>query len=371
MSDLEDDYEYDDDDAEEYHYDDEDAGDFIERNDHEETEGGSSALKMSATPNSSGAKSSPGIDTRIVDRIPLEGHYEVVSVEELMPIFDRGVDEVINLFDVDVDQAQVMLQKFKWHKEALLNSYFEDSERILKECGLTGYTPNTIVKCKPDKWVHKDEAYIEILPEVNSNQYQCRICCDVCDNADSFALGCEHKFCYQCYGGYLASAVESGPACILTTCPQHQCPQIVTRSIFRLLCEKEVFDKYESYVVKNYIETSKNMRYCTAARCDKVIIGNGIRNVKCKCNNLMCFKCGEEVHDPCSCKQLSDWTDKCNSESETANWILANTKKCPKCSARIEKNQGCNHMTCKICKYDFCWICMGTYSSFFASPLSF
>ena len=110
---------YDDDDAEEYHYDDEDAGDFIERNDHEETEVGSSALKMSATPNSSGAKSSPGIDTRIVDRIPLEGHYEVVSVEELMPIFDRGVDEVINLFDVDVDQAQVMLQKFKWHKEAL------------------------------------------------------------------------------------------------------------------------------------------------------------------------------------------------------------------------------------------------------------
>ena len=44
-------------------------------------------------------------------------------------------------------------------------------------------------------------------------------------------------------------------------------------------------------------------------------------------------------------------------QSETANWILANTKKCPKCYTRIEKNQGCNHMTCQQCKYDFCWIC--------------
>ena len=54
------------------------------------------------------------------------------------------------------------------------------------------------------------------------------------------------------------------------------------------------------------------------------------------------------------------WQEKCSNESETVNWILANTKKCPKCLARIEKNQGCNHMVCKNkgCKKEFCWVCM-------------
>ena len=27
------------------------------------------------------------------------------------------------------------------------------------------------------------------------------------------------------------------------------------------------------------------------------------------------------------------------------------------CRTRIEKNEGCNHMTCGFCEYEFCWVC--------------
>ena len=30
-----------------------------------------------------------------------------------------------------------------------------------------------------------------------------------------------------------------------------------------------------------------------------------------------------------------------------AQWIINNTKPCPSCSSPIQKNEGCNHMTCR------------------------
>ena len=36
---------------------------------------------------------------------------------------------------------------------------------------------------------------------------------------------------------------------------------------------------------------------------------------------------------------------------------------CPTCRTKIEKNQGCNHMTCGFCGYEFCWACGESASS--------
>ena len=63
------------------------------------------------------------------------------------------------------------------------------------------------------------------------------------------------------------------------------------------------------------------------------------------------------------CEELSQWIVKCRDDSETYNWLVANTKPCPKCQTSIEKNGGCNHMTCKntSCKWEFCWVCSGPW----------
>ena len=36
---------------------------------------------------------------------------------------------------------------------------------------------------------------------------------------------------------------------------------------------------------------------------------------------------------------------------------------CPNCRFMIEKVGGCNHMTCKKCKYEWCWLCNKVYTS--------
>ena len=46
-----------------------------------------------------------------------------------------------------------------------------------------------------------------------------------------------------------------------------------------------------------------------------------------------------------------------------AKWLNANSKKCPECKAPIQKNDGCNWMTCYACHKGFCWLCMGDDSN--------
>eukprot|EP01083_Nonionella_stella_P070063 187209_1 len=51
-----------------------------------------------------------------------------------------------------------------------------------------------------------------------------------------------------------------------------------------------------------------------------------------------------------------------NSQSE--EWIMGNTKQCPRCKRHIQKNGGCNHMTCRPpggCGYEFYWTTLARY----------
>jgi len=41
------------------------------------------------------------------------------------------------------------------------------------------------------------------------------------------------------------------------------------------------------------------------------------------------------------------WDNKIQGDSENKNWMTANTKPCPKCGNPVEKNGGCNHVSCR------------------------
>jgi hypothetical protein len=40
-----------------------------------------------------------------------------------------------------------------------------------------------------------------------------------------------------------------------------------------------------------------------------------------------------------------------------------NIQLCPHCNILIEKVDGCNHMKCINCNYEFCWLCLKEYES--------
>ncbi|CAG8585103.1 7092_t:CDS:1, partial [Scutellospora calospora] len=46
-----------------------------------------------------------------------------------------------------------------------------------------------------------------------------------------------------------------------------------------------------------------------------------------------------------------------NAENASTSYV-GQLKQCPKCASRIEKNGGCDHMTCRRpgCGHQFCWM---------------
>lgn len=93
------------------------------------------------------------------------------------------------------------------------------------------------------------------------------------------------------------------------------------------------------------------MKWCPAPNCEYAIecavatrsLDVIVPTVQCACGHVFCFGCSlDGDHRPCCCPIVRRWMQKCKDDSETSNWISANTKECTKCHSTIEKNGGCN-----------------------------
>ena len=137
-------------------------------------------------------------------------------------------------------------------------------------------------------------------------------------------------------------------------CMAHKCSAICDEAVIRNLVSKrhpDLAEKFERFLLESYIEDNKMVKWCPSIpHC-----GNAIRveddefcEVECKCGLQFCFSCLSEAHSPCSCRMWELWLKKCRDESETVNWITVHTKPCPKCHKPVEKNGGCNLVSC-IC----------------------
>ncbi|VEU38482.1 unnamed protein product [Pseudo-nitzschia multistriata] len=278
----------------------------------------------------------------------------ISPADDLRPEMKRRLKEVTEILDIPEAAASVLLREHKWSKEQLFEVFYADSEKLLKKCGVSNRCdPKDPMKTDPD------------------DDNCCPICYDDMEDGQKMSMPCGHEFCMSCWHDFCANAIEQeGPSCVYVTCPEATCTEVVTEVEFQKAAP-DYLQKFQTYQLRNFVESNRLTRWCPGKGCDRIACAptasameqdGNVANCD-SCYTSFCMVCGEEPHAPSECKDLAKWNEKCRNESETANWILANTKSCPKCASRIEKNQGCNHITCQRCKHEFCWICSGDWAS--------
>jgi ariadne-1 len=175
----------------------------------------------------------------------------------------------------------------------------------------------------------------------------CEICFLKCQYTNMTGLQCGHRFCKPCWIEYLTMKIMEDGLCKSIACAAHGCDILVDDvTVMNLLVEPRVKTKYQQLITNSFVECNRLLRWCPSADCNYAVKVQYVeaRPVECKCGHIFCFECGEQWHDPVQCRLLRKWIKKCDDDSETSNWIAANTKECPKCNVTIEKDGGCNHM---------------------------
>jgi ariadne-1 len=143
-----------------------------------------------------------------------------------------------------------------------------------------------------------------------------------------------------------------------------QCKGNISDNLIKNLVGNIVYSKYQAFVMKSFVEDNPNVKWCPRPGCGNAVKSDtkNLSEAQCSCGFKFCFKCNEGAHAPALCVMMKLWLKKCKDDSETCNWLSVNTKDCPQCHSAIEKNGGCNHMTCRKCHNEFCWICGGKWA---------
>jgi len=203
--------------------------------------------------------------------------------------------------------------------------------------------------------------------------YECEVCCEEYD-PDKEVISiqeCGHSLCINCYTEYLETKLQDGPNCIEATCSNMTCKLILPDAIWRRALSFEKFKRYQDFLFKSFVEISKRAKWCPGKGCNMVVelkdnfdmSNSKMIDVHCHgCNHVFCFECTESGHQPLDCESNKMWRERTgNTDKDCETWIKLNTKNCPKCKSPINKNQGCMHMTCSKCRFEFCWICLSDY----------
>ncbi|KAF2217014.1 hypothetical protein CERZMDRAFT_93075 [Cercospora zeae-maydis SCOH1-5] len=180
------------------------------------------------------------------------------------------------------------------------------------------------------------------------------------------------KACFTCWGRHFKQELEVNDwdklGCL-------QCGTILTTEEYNRIA-RSIKDSKQTNAILQRKATESYLRQdlgdgecfvtCPSSTCKEgVIMADGHIFTCPTCKARYCFSCNAPMHEDMSCEEFLSKRkredEKAEEETLASKTLEKHSKECPKCKARLQKNGGCDHFTCKLCKHEFCWLCLAPY----------
>lgn len=327
--------------------------------------------------------------------------FEGLKLQDLRKLKDMLIVETADMLQAPLFTAEALLRAHDWDREKLLEAWMSDAESCCQRSGVamptpppSGYnawdtlpSPRTPRTPRSPLTLTLTSPTDSCLTPGDESLATCGIClCSISVFEDPVDMSCGHEFCRACWEEFLNVKIQEGDAHNIF-CPAYECYQLVPVHVIESVVSREMDQRYLQFDIKAFVENNPSIRWCPVPRCERAVRltrpGPGDNDphsfpllpspaVDCGKGHLFCWECLGEAHEPCDCQMWRNWLQKVTemkpeelagvSEAyeDAANclWLLTNSKPCANCKSPIQKNEGCNHMQCAKCKYDFCWICL-------------
>jgi len=267
---------------------------------------------------------------------------------------DQEIDILAKELQIPGDAALILLQQHQFSRSLVIDNIrlCDSLDQVLNRCGVQW-------RCRSLLSENSTSDGSTNTGSLAAGPHQCGICYDDdFSNEEMHALPCGHMFCRSCFCSFLRVKFEDPRSLLGTSCPEQGCNERVAESDLKEL-EPEKLDIWKKHLFESFVDASEGHRWCPGVDCSMVAVSDSrTGSATCtSCKSSFCFKCGAEPHALADCSDVEDFMRLFKSSEY---WIKKHAKPCPGpgCKVPIEKNQGCNHMTCSSCNTHFCWICL-------------
>ncbi|KPP63376.1 ankyrin repeat and IBR domain-containing protein 1-like [Scleropages formosus] len=279
-------------------------------------------------------------------RVPYEG----LRPQDLRRLKDMLIVETADMLQAPLFTAEALLRAHDWDREKLLEAWMSSAEDCCQRSGVqmptpppTGYNAwDTLPSARTPRTTRSSVTSPDEI-SVDEDMPSCGICmCTISVFEEPVDMACGHEFCRACWEGFLNVKIQEGDAHNIF-CPAFDCFQLVPVEVIESVVSREMDKRYLQFDIKWIV--------------GKAISSAG--NVLERPTNPVPAKRGSSGSRKClRCIQRMAGVSAAYEDAANLLWLRTNSKPCPICKSPIQKNEGCNHMQCAKCKYDFCWICL-------------